>query len=205
MSRSDQSGVSPEEPAAYQPYAEVDPSSYERYSDPAAAHGWQNAYDETQRLPAVAPAEEGAPAGRADRRRAARRAGAGRPSRRVLAAAGAAGVVSAAALVASVAFTSGSPTGEQRGKHGDTRTAPGTTVSGPASASPSATGSASVRSATSTGVDAAPSSPATTSTAPSAASPSAPAGIPAPTTTTSAPSSDRGKGKPGWGRTKGPR
>ncbi|MGW2618087.1 hypothetical protein ACWCZB_25235, partial [Streptomyces sp. NPDC001500] len=42
-------------PNVYHPYAVTDPAPYERYADPAAAHGWENAYDETQRLPPVAP------------------------------------------------------------------------------------------------------------------------------------------------------
>ncbi|SBT96029.1 hypothetical protein GA0115233_12223, partial [Streptomyces sp. DI166] len=29
------------------------PPEYEGYRDPAAAHGWQNAYDETRELPRV--------------------------------------------------------------------------------------------------------------------------------------------------------
>ncbi|MFD1660937.1 hypothetical protein ACFSL4_22715 [Streptomyces caeni] len=39
-------------PHVYHPYADAAPE-YDRYADPAAAHGWQNAYDETQRLPPV--------------------------------------------------------------------------------------------------------------------------------------------------------
>lgn len=34
--------------------------SYEEYADPAAAHGWQNAYDETAELPPVADRADGA-------------------------------------------------------------------------------------------------------------------------------------------------
>ncbi|MGV9402519.1 hypothetical protein ACWDQK_05495, partial [Streptomyces sp. NPDC003667] len=29
--------------------------SYDEYADPAAAHGWQNTYDETRELPALSP------------------------------------------------------------------------------------------------------------------------------------------------------
>ncbi|MCZ0987253.1 hypothetical protein O1M54_19145 [Streptomyces diastatochromogenes] len=39
-------------PNVYHPRAASAPS-YEEYGDPAAAHGWQNAYDETRELPAV--------------------------------------------------------------------------------------------------------------------------------------------------------
>ncbi|MFF9280487.1 hypothetical protein [Streptomyces griseosporeus] len=42
-------------PSVYHPQAEP-PPPYEQYVDPAAAHGWQNAYDETQQLPPVDPA-----------------------------------------------------------------------------------------------------------------------------------------------------
>ncbi|MFF9621751.1 hypothetical protein [Streptomyces griseosporeus] len=41
-------------PNVYHPQAEP-PPPYEQYVDPAAAHGWQNAYDETQQLPPVDP------------------------------------------------------------------------------------------------------------------------------------------------------
>ncbi|MDX3117540.1 hypothetical protein [Streptomyces scabiei] len=82
-------------PNVYLPYAVADPAPYERYADPAAAHGWENAYDETQRLPRVPPPE--AVGGRAERRRAARPS-AGRRARRVRVAAGAAGVASLAVL-----------------------------------------------------------------------------------------------------------
>ena len=41
-------------PSVYHPQQQPAPS-YEEYADPAAAHGWQNAYDETARLPAVVP------------------------------------------------------------------------------------------------------------------------------------------------------
>lgn len=39
-------------PNVYHPYGDAEPE-YGRYADPAAAHGWQNAYDETQQLPPV--------------------------------------------------------------------------------------------------------------------------------------------------------
>ncbi|MEU9432929.1 hypothetical protein [Streptomyces sp. NPDC048252] len=115
MFRPGESGVPPVRPIVYHPSAEADPAAYERYADPAAAHGWENAYDETAELPRVRPSE-GEPGGRADRRRAARRT-AGRPSRRVLAAAGAVGAVALAAVVAGMSF-SGDQGGDQRGEQG---------------------------------------------------------------------------------------
>lgn len=37
-------------PNVYHPQAPAAPA-YDGYADPAAAHGWQNAYDETRELP----------------------------------------------------------------------------------------------------------------------------------------------------------
>ncbi|MGY1396153.1 hypothetical protein ACW69H_01930 [Streptomyces sp. SS10] len=51
-------------PSVYLPQT-APPPAYDAYADPAAAHGWQNAYDETRELPPVA-AGEPAPPGRAD-------------------------------------------------------------------------------------------------------------------------------------------
>ncbi|MFF9484455.1 hypothetical protein [Streptomyces sp. NPDC014676] len=115
------------------------PPEYDEYVDPASAHGWQNAYDETRELPSVGerdassvrgedgprpgvpgPREGGVAAdgaGRSGRR--GRRKAAARRSRRVVAVAGAVGAVSAAALIAGFAF-SGSPSGVSGGKGGRT-------------------------------------------------------------------------------------
>ncbi|MFC9285862.1 hypothetical protein ACFT0E_04100, partial [Streptomyces sp. NPDC057052] len=56
MSRPGESANPPVQPNVYLPYAETDPPPYEAYRDPAAAHGWENAYDETSELPRVAEA-----------------------------------------------------------------------------------------------------------------------------------------------------
>ncbi|MEU1342623.1 hypothetical protein ABZ482_35730, partial [Streptomyces sp. NPDC005827] len=64
-------------PSVYQSQGEPAPA-YGEYRDPASAHGWLNAYDETRELPRIAPAASRP--GRADRRRAARGA-AGRTAR----------------------------------------------------------------------------------------------------------------------------
>ncbi|MYS12762.1 hypothetical protein GTW73_02175, partial [Streptomyces sp. SID4982] len=45
-------GAAPVPPSVYHPPAAPAPS-YEGYADPAAAHGWQSAYDETRELPAL--------------------------------------------------------------------------------------------------------------------------------------------------------
>ncbi|MEU0757638.1 hypothetical protein ABZ486_31750, partial [Streptomyces albogriseolus] len=50
-------------PSVYLPQT-APPPAYDAYADPAAAHGWQNAYDETRELPPVA-AGEPAPPGQA--------------------------------------------------------------------------------------------------------------------------------------------
>ncbi|MFC0054393.1 hypothetical protein ACFFMQ_18445, partial [Streptomyces actinomycinicus] len=42
-------------PNVYQPQPAPAPA-YEEYADPAMAHGWQNAYDETRELPALSGA-----------------------------------------------------------------------------------------------------------------------------------------------------
>lgn len=121
-------------PIVYHPQAEETPA-YDEYADPATAHGWQNAYDETRELPPVA-------AGAEDRRRVGggqasdgHRAGGRRsrrkpralPSRRVVVAAGAVGAVSLAAVMAGFAF--GPSDGGARGN--EDRTSP--TAGDPAS------------------------------------------------------------------------
>ncbi|MDC0771300.1 hypothetical protein [Streptomyces sp. HD] len=50
-------------PSVYHPQAEPSPV-YDAYADPAAAHGWQNAYDETTELPPVGEGADGVHAGR---------------------------------------------------------------------------------------------------------------------------------------------
>ncbi|WP_314221242.1 hypothetical protein [Streptomyces zaehneri] len=198
MFRPGESGVPPVRPIVYDPSAETDPASYERYADPAAAHGWENAYDETAELPRVRPAE-GEPGGRADRRRAARRT-VGRPSRRVLAAAGAVGAVALAAVVAGMSF-SGDPAGDQRGKQGGTRSAPDDAVSpsdGPASAASGSAGSAGATPSAS--VAPVPSSGGTASEGPSAGSSADAVTSPAASVAPSASAPGSAKGNPGKGR-----
>ncbi|MFJ8107146.1 hypothetical protein [Streptomyces sp. NPDC096132] len=207
MSRPGEKGAPPVRPIVYHPNAETDPSSYEQYADPAAAHGWQNAYDETQQLPRVPGVDREPGGGRADRRRAARRTG-GLRSRRVVFAAGAVGAVSLAALVAGMSFTSGSSSEDRQGGRGDTRSATGDTVTPSGDPSGSA-GSAGASASASAGASAAPSSGGTASKTPSAGSSAGAAGSPtadatpsagAPTSASSTPASE---GNPGRGRGKG--
>ncbi|MGM0358169.1 hypothetical protein ACNFR6_32725, partial [Streptomyces sp. ECR3] len=42
-------------PIVYHPDTGTRRPEYDRYADPAAAHGWQNAYDETRELPRIVP------------------------------------------------------------------------------------------------------------------------------------------------------
>lgn len=128
-------------PNVYHPYAEPN-AVYEEYMDPAAAHGWQNAYDETTELPAVADGADDAREGDgydyvyedgydyADdsnkgrgRRRARRKPGVWR-SPRFAVAAGAVGAVSAVALIAGFALSGSSSEGGTRTKDDRTSTTP---------------------------------------------------------------------------------
>ena len=128
-------------PNVYHPYAEPN-AVYEEYMDPAAAHGWQNAYDETTELPAVAEGAAGAREGDGydyvyedghdytddsnkgrGRRRARRKPGIWRSPRFVVAA-GAVGAVSAAALIAGFALSGSSSEGGTRTKGDRTSTTP---------------------------------------------------------------------------------
>lgn len=219
MSRPGESANPPVQPNVYLPYAETDPPPYEAYRDPAAAHGWENAYDETSELPRVAetsgpqgrdpqvfdpqvfdPQPSG---GRADRRRAARR------PRRALAAVGAVGVVSVAALVAGFAF-SGSPDDAEQGRPAGTRSAPeGTAGAGDeGSASPTRvtdTGPTAGASPTVARPTASSGAKASEPPPPTAASPSAgPATSSAPAEAGTAPTADSGRGN-AKGRGKGQR
>ncbi|MGF0170535.1 hypothetical protein ACQF36_08380 [Streptomyces sp. Marseille-Q5077] len=108
-------------PNVYHPRPTTPPPVYEEFADPAAAHGWQNAYDATAELPSVT--EEPAP-GREEPRghrapgagRGSRRKARVRSPRRILVAAGAVSVVSAAALMAGLSLF-GSSSGDPQGGH----------------------------------------------------------------------------------------
>lgn len=93
-------------PKVYRPSVETEPE-YHRFADPAAAHGWENAYDETRELPVIPGAHDpkGPDQGRGARRRA-------RPARgprvpRQVVAVGVLGSVGLAVVFA-VGLTSGS-------------------------------------------------------------------------------------------------
>lgn len=119
----------------------VPPTRYDGYADPASAHGWENAYDETRELPPVGERDiPSVTGGGGPRHGAGRRAVARRPGRTV-AVAGVVGAVSVAALIAGFVWP-GSPSGGSGGSGGkDGRTGPtaegfGVEASGSASPSP---------------------------------------------------------------------
>ncbi|MFI7299792.1 hypothetical protein [Streptomyces sp. NPDC050121] len=195
MSTPGENAVPRVRPNVYHLYEAADPTSYEEYRDPAAAHGWENAYDETTELPRVAPARA-EPGGRADRRRAARRTD-GRRSRRVIVAVG------AVSLAAAIAGYAGWSSGDA--KSGETRTErPDEGSASPAAGSPrSASGTPGPESAAApaeTSPSAAPASPspsAVTGPGTSATqSPTAASQPPTPTTPTAG-NGGRGHGRGG--------
>ncbi|MFE1441034.1 hypothetical protein [Streptomyces sp. NPDC058739] len=131
-------------PNVYHPQGTGSVPAYDGYADPAAAHGWQNAYDETAPLPLMAdpaaypgyepgPASAPPPGGHRRSRRAATR----RRDRRVLGAAGALGVVSLAAIVAGLSFSG--PSEDESGGPKDRTGATAEDSAGP-EATPSGTG-----------------------------------------------------------------
>ena len=69
-------------PNVYHPQPEWAPS-YEEYADPAVAHGWLNAYDETREMPPVVDGEVGRPRVGGSRRKPKRSAGRRGHGRRV--------------------------------------------------------------------------------------------------------------------------
>ncbi|MDX3529994.1 hypothetical protein P1P75_27150 [Streptomyces sp. ID05-39B] len=217
MPRPGESTNPPVQPNVYLPYVETDPPPYEAYRDPAAAHGWENAYDETSELPRIA--QEPAPpaydphgydahayddpqaaGGRADRRRAAR------GPRRAVAALGAVGVASVAALVAGFAFTGSSDDTEKGGPEGTRSAAPDSAGEAESpSLSPETDAGRSAGTGTSpTVAQSTPSSAPTSSEPPTAFPSAAPATGSAPSAGSSAPVADSGKGNP-KGRGKKPR
>ncbi|MFD3584003.1 hypothetical protein [Streptomyces sp. NPDC058683] len=122
--------------------------AYEEFRDPASAHGWLNAYDETRELPRIAPVAPVPPGlGRADRRRAARDT-TGRRAKPVAVAVGALGAASVAALIAGFALSPSD--GTQDGRSGTQRTAGESPAGEPDEVSPSSASAAPVEAASST-------------------------------------------------------
>ncbi|GAA3136965.1 hypothetical protein [Streptomyces echinatus] len=165
-------------PNVYQPLPSPAPA-YDAYADPAAAHGWQNAYDETRELPPVPsePVPPGPGEGRAALRRARRRPG-GR--RRVAVVAGALGVAGTVAVIAGLTG-GGAPDGS---RPADGRVAGGPTADddGPATSAPVATVPAAPAPAVTGPATSAPGAPVRSAEA----SPSGTAGLPSGGTSPSA-------------------
>ncbi|MFI6930235.1 hypothetical protein [Streptomyces sp. NPDC050287] len=208
-----ESDESPGWPDIYLPQVESAPV-YEQYVDPAAAHGWQNAYDETHELPTIAAGDPAPVRGSHRGPRRARQKPPARPSRRALVAVGALGV-SAVALIAGISFSGSSSGGSQDRKGGGVRTAPDepTDGTGPASSAgptvPShvpparaTAGTASAGTSATRGAAAGATEPGGPSV-PSSAPSTSPAGS-APAATASGPGNSAGKGH-GHGSTKGPK
>jgi hypothetical protein len=202
------SGESEAPPNVYLPHVDAAVPSYDGYVDPAAAHGWQNAYDETRELPpvrddGVGGAGAGAGVGRAElRRQGARR------SRRVVVAGGALGVVAVAALVVGFAVsgtssdgspgrgdrtsaTTGSTAGTSRAGESATGSPGGSVTGAPAAGSPVSARPSASAAATPTTAGSTTTAPAATSAAPSV------------TATTATPA--RGNAGHGRGATKHPK
>jgi hypothetical protein len=217
------SGQEPDvRPTVYIPQPARAPE-YEQYTDPAAAHGWQNAYDETRELPPVVDPGEAEPRpaadlgeGRAERRRRQRRRGGRRFA--VVVGAGALGVAGTVALIAGMAG-SGSPAESRPTEDGragataSTRTdtsspAVGDPATATGSAAPSTSGpAASPSAAASQGAATAGAtrSPAAATSAPAATTTSGPAPTPTASTPTAAtPTASPGRGH-GHGWTRHPR
>ncbi|MEU4037069.1 hypothetical protein [Streptomyces collinus] len=204
-------------PNVYHP-RNVPAPSYDEYADPATAHGWQNAYDETRELPPVqipmaGPEPEPAPVppaprgpavgpGRADLRRRRRRGG----RRRVAVVAGVLGTAGAVAVIAALTG-SGSPGGRQH-PASEGRVSPDAASARPKSGSPTATATGGapgvVSSPPVTSARTAGSAPAS-STAPAggpthpAGSPSAPTSAAPEPTLTGTPTASWTPGHPGRG------
>ncbi|SNX63685.1 hypothetical protein SAMN06272735_5496 [Streptomyces sp. TLI_55] len=205
-------------PNVYHPQPGPAPS-YDAYADPALAHGWENAYDETAELPPMTlpapaplelPAAPGGGAGPRSRRKP--KTGPWR-SRRVAVAAGAVGAVSVAALIAGFSLSGSSDGPEDKGAPTgsaapDVSTEPA--LSAPGETGSPVSGSAPVSAAPSAQPSAAKSDKTAVPAPGASATTTAPAPVPTPTATQSDPGPDSGAGsggKPGKGRgnTKRPR
>ncbi|MEU6239837.1 hypothetical protein [Streptomyces sp. NPDC047024] len=203
-------GAAPVPPTVYyQPQPAAAPT-YDEYADPAAAHGWQKAYDATRELPVITPYMEPPPTAPApvegSRAAARRRRGSGR--RRVAVAGAVVGTVGAAA--AAIAGLVASPSGGDSPATSD-RVTPGTSeadtvrpdVAEPQTSAPVAPSAApsSVTPLRATTPVAAP--PVVTSSAPVSASPTekaSPTALPTATTALPTPTVSEGWPTRGGGR-----
>ncbi|MEU6255587.1 hypothetical protein [Streptomyces sp. NPDC047043] len=210
-----ESGGPEDPPNVYHPRGASSPA-YEAYADPAAAHGWLSAYDETRELPSVADGtgRSAEPGGVRQHRRSRRKPSAWR-SRHAAVAAGAVGAVSAMAAAVALSFSgspSGSPSDGVQGK--DRRTSPTAGDSAGATAPASSGGVAADPSPERSGT-ASPSPSGSTSPSaskggdgsPRSSAPTTATATPAPTATTGNDGRGNANGNPGHGQggTKGPK
>ncbi|MEV7990476.1 hypothetical protein AB0O67_00755 [Streptomyces sp. NPDC086077] len=198
-------------PKVYRPSAETAPE-YDRFADPAAAHGWENAYDATRELPVI-PSGHGptAPAqGHGSRRRA--RSGRGpRVPRQAVVAVGVLGSVGLAVAFA-VGLTSGS-SGAQGGVEEPARPKTARSVtpteggapSSSATAEPSGTGDPAAGIKESASADVPRSDAPAHSGTPTPSSASSTDRDPSATATTAGPGNSDGKPSRGRGATKDPK
>jgi hypothetical protein len=187
-------------PNVYHPRGDASPV-YEAYADPAVAHGWLNAYDETRELPPVPDVAEGP-----RRHRGARRKPSGRRPRRAAVAAGAVGAVSAMAAAIALSL-SGSPSGSRPDgvQSKDGRQGP---TAGDSPGAPSSSGSATDRPSTGASEPSVGTSPGPTASSAASApagddstqQPSGSAATPAPTTTAGTTGRGNSGGNPGRGQ-----
>ncbi|MGW5660148.1 hypothetical protein ACWEWG_08605 [Streptomyces sp. NPDC003758] len=206
------------QPNVYHPYAVGEPD-YGGYADPAAAHGWQNAYDETRELPVTPVIPDGVSdhgvvgETRASRRRARTPSRSPLPRRAALAV-GALGAVGVAVALAGGfgSGSSGAPT--DAGQSARPKAAPSASptegTAAPSSATePTRTAASVAAGATASATPGAArgAAPVPASEAPTSAAPAAGASSASPTGAMSATAPGNSGSKPGRGRgaTKGPK
>ncbi|WP_432043789.1 hypothetical protein [Streptomyces cadmiisoli] len=192
----------------YRPSAETEPQ-YDGFADPAAAHGWENAYDETRELPAVpgGPDVKAPGHGRGSRRRARPAQGPRVPRQAVVAG----GVLVSAGLA--IAFTVGLTSGSSGGPGGaEESVRPKTERSMPPAdgdAASSAAAEPSQATDPAAGTDESPVARASASGSPADSGNPAPSSPTAPdpsaTATTAGPGNTDGRPGRGHGATKGPK
>jgi hypothetical protein len=208
------------QPNVYHPYAVAEPD-YGGYADPAAAHGWQNAYDETRELPVtpVIPggvSDHGAVGETRASRRRARTASSSPLPRRAALAVGALGAVGVVVALAGGFGSGSSGAPADAGQSALPKAAPSaSSTEATGTASPTATEPtrAAASAAAATEASAAPGASraaapvSAASESPTSAAPTAGSSSASPTGTANATAPGNPGGKPGRGRgaTKGPK
>lgn len=221
-------------PNVYHPQPESVPS-YEEYADPAVAHGWLNAYDETREMPVPPAVDEAYVPGPSRRKRSAGRRGKGRRSsagvwglvaprggaahRHSPAPLKAAVVVGGVAVALMVGFSfSGAPSAPSGGVQGKEESAAPTASDSAGATASTAPGGVSAGRPSGVGVESSPAaspspsvSPGRTTSGGVSREPSAGASVagataaPTPTVTASTPGRSRNNPGHGQGGSKGPK